>query len=204
MQYPASQPTADRLVSAAGELFGERGYAATTTRQIAERAGVNEVTLFRIFGNKAGVLKAWAEMISAETAGFVVAEVSHPQDLDATLRTLAELEVRNAHSNGAAAMRLAFEAGIVPEVREVLGEGPLGNLTGLTDYLRERQEAGDLRRDIDPYVMAEAFFSLTSSVVMLRSVLVSDGQPYDLSANEVVGQLVELFLSGVMPIEGRC
>jgi hypothetical protein len=48
-------------------------------------------------------------------------------------------------------------------------------------------------------VMAEAFFSLTSSVVMIRTVLVPDGEPYDLSPEEVVDQLLELFLTGVLP-----
>lgn len=41
------------LLAAASELFGERGYAGTSTRDIAERAGVTEPMLFRHFGTKA-------------------------------------------------------------------------------------------------------------------------------------------------------
>jgi AcrR family transcriptional regulator len=45
-----------RLREAALELYEERGYDATTTAQIAERAGVTERTYFRHFADKREVL----------------------------------------------------------------------------------------------------------------------------------------------------
>ena len=50
--------TADRLIDAAGRIFARDGLEAATTRAIAREAGLNEVTLFRHFGTKAGVLAA--------------------------------------------------------------------------------------------------------------------------------------------------
>jgi AcrR family transcriptional regulator len=44
-----------RMLTAAREVFAERGYAGAATKQIAERAEVGEVLLFRHFGNKAGL-----------------------------------------------------------------------------------------------------------------------------------------------------
>jgi AcrR family transcriptional regulator len=44
--------TSDRIIDAFLELAADRGIEATTTRQIAEAAQVNEVTLFRHFGDK--------------------------------------------------------------------------------------------------------------------------------------------------------
>lgn len=49
-----------RLLKAALEEFVISGYKGASTRAITERAGVNEVTLFRHFGNKQGLLKAAA------------------------------------------------------------------------------------------------------------------------------------------------
>lgn len=46
------QRTRQRLLEAALGLFEERGYAETTTAQIAEAAGVSEMTLFRHFPSK--------------------------------------------------------------------------------------------------------------------------------------------------------
>lgn len=45
------------LVAAATELFAGQGYAGTSTSQIAERAGVAEVALFRCFENKANLFR---------------------------------------------------------------------------------------------------------------------------------------------------
>jgi AcrR family transcriptional regulator len=41
-----------RLLRAALDLFAEHGYEATTTAQIAERAGLTKTTLFRLFADK--------------------------------------------------------------------------------------------------------------------------------------------------------
>ena len=43
----------DLVLQAAHRLFSEQGYHGTTTRQIAEEAGVGESVLFRNFGSKA-------------------------------------------------------------------------------------------------------------------------------------------------------
>ena len=53
--------TRQRIIQAALELFASQGVTETTTRQIADLAEVNEVTLFRHFGNKHGLLLAVIE-----------------------------------------------------------------------------------------------------------------------------------------------
>lgn len=47
-----SVATRAALLAAARELFADRGYAGTTVRGVADRAGVNQALLFRYFGNK--------------------------------------------------------------------------------------------------------------------------------------------------------
>jgi AcrR family transcriptional regulator len=62
-----------RLINAAFQLFSSQGVAATTTRQVADLAGVNEVTLFRQFGSKHGLLSAVmeeAELLSSLDSCF--------------------------------------------------------------------------------------------------------------------------------------
>ncbi len=50
------QHTHAKLSQAALELFTERGYEATGTAQVAARAGVSEMTLFRHFPSKEALL----------------------------------------------------------------------------------------------------------------------------------------------------
>jgi len=46
------------LLSAAQELFAERGFERATVREIAARAGVNQALLFRYFGSKDELFRA--------------------------------------------------------------------------------------------------------------------------------------------------
>jgi AcrR family transcriptional regulator len=47
--------TEERILRTFLRLVAERGIDATTTRLLAEEAGVNEVTLFRLFGDKSNL-----------------------------------------------------------------------------------------------------------------------------------------------------
>ncbi|MWA03190.1 TetR family transcriptional regulator [Actinomadura sp. LD22] len=57
----------DIIVKAAAEVFEEKGYKSTTTREIAHRAGASETLIFRHFGNKSGLFRqAVMEPFAAE------------------------------------------------------------------------------------------------------------------------------------------
>ena len=70
------EATRQRLLRAALELFTSNGYRATTTPEIAERAGVAEGTIYRHFSSKEHLLNEvyraahrWASGLVAETDG---------------------------------------------------------------------------------------------------------------------------------------
>lgn len=58
---PNQNSTRQRLIESALELFTSQGVTETTTKAVAEAAQVNEVTLFRQFGNKQGLILAVIE-----------------------------------------------------------------------------------------------------------------------------------------------
>ena len=64
------------LVDAARALFSEQGFDATSTLQIARRAGVSEGTLFHHFGSKRALLDCVAEaFIDAGVAATTTGEI---------------------------------------------------------------------------------------------------------------------------------
>jgi AcrR family transcriptional regulator len=188
------QDSATKILDAASGLFAERGYQATTTRMIAEAAGLNEVTIFRSFTNKQGVLAAVVGRVAARQPGNALAGLEKVPVREA-VRQLAQREVTNGIADGGLMTRLAFEAGTVPEVAELFVGGPQGNLEAMAGFFAARQAAGEVRKDLPSAVLAEAFFSLTSSFVIMRTVL-GFAAP-DAAALEVaVDQLLELFWNG--------
>jgi AcrR family transcriptional regulator len=54
----SSAAVRELITAAARDLFAKRGYAATTTRDIAVEAGVDEATIYRHFGNKAKLFES--------------------------------------------------------------------------------------------------------------------------------------------------
>lgn len=54
------QATRERIIQAAGRLLGEAGRDAVTTRSVSAAAGVQPPTIYRLFGDKDGLLDAVA------------------------------------------------------------------------------------------------------------------------------------------------
>lgn len=193
--------TRDRILAAAATLIAERGYVATTTRAIATAAGVNEVTLFRRFGSKAGVVRA---LVASGSAREADPDPEDPRDPAGTLCAMALREVRDAFENGGLAVRLAFDARSVPEIRDALGDALPVRMERFAGYLRSAQATGRLRSDVAAELIAEAFFALTSSFVMYRLATGSAGNADEAESERLVDQLLAIFWSGAAgPVPGN-
>lgn len=192
----------ETILDAATDLFAERGYQGTTTAAIAERAGVNEVTLFRRFGSKQGLLAALAKRWAANMAGMAVDFIDDSGDVRSKLAELAHIEFEGAERHGLAAMRLVMEASSTPEIAEVMGTNPHRNLDGLAHFLKRHQHTGEVRSDLNPWIMAEAFFAMTSTQVIARKMLQLGNRSGE-TEDEIVRQLVDIFCSGVLTDGGR-
>jgi len=68
----AKQQTRQRLLKTGARLFRKRGFAATTTREIAEAAGIANGTLFNYFPTKESLaLTLFAEALAGAEGDFV-------------------------------------------------------------------------------------------------------------------------------------
>jgi AcrR family transcriptional regulator len=202
--------TEDRILDAAEELFAAHGYTATKTRALAQRAGVNEVTLFRRFGTKAGVLRAMGERVAGQTAGLSSVDLPEDLDLRVALQQLAAAEVAAARRFGALTLRLVMESAGQAEVAQALGAGTGRNRAAVSGFLAARQARGELRGDVPAVLLAESFFALTSGLVLGRlmsgaEALTQGGRTSGAGADEgLVAAVVSLFLAGAAgPVTAR-
>jgi AcrR family transcriptional regulator len=69
------EPGRDRVLQAGLELFGERGYHATSIAEIGERAGISKSVLYHYFGSKAALYEALVESQTRELVDRVEAAV---------------------------------------------------------------------------------------------------------------------------------
>jgi len=66
------------LVTAARELFGERGYAATSIDEVAARAGVTKGAFYHHFAGKANLFQVVYEQVMHEVSDQVVSRFNEP------------------------------------------------------------------------------------------------------------------------------
>ncbi|AYG48244.1 DUF1956 domain-containing protein (plasmid) [Pseudomonas sp. Leaf58] len=66
--YHCGDETCKRIIEAAIDVFATKGFQAATTRQIAEKAGVNTPALQYYFENKEGLYRACAELITHDAS----------------------------------------------------------------------------------------------------------------------------------------
>lgn len=93
-----ARETRMRIISAARDLFVERGYGATSLKEVAASAGVAVQTVYFVFGNKRTLLK---ELVDVTVAGDdePVATMDRPWFRAALATSTAEEHLR-AHVRG--------------------------------------------------------------------------------------------------------
>lgn len=130
----------DHLHAATVQVFAERGFEAATTREIATRAGVNEVTLFRRFGTKTELVRASLEAVLGASP---LARIEGSGDLAADVAAIAGAYARTFEAWGGAVMTLIVEAGRNPDLAPLLAVLK-PNLARAAAILAAHQAAGRL------------------------------------------------------------
>jgi AcrR family transcriptional regulator len=159
--------TRSDILAAAQGLFTERGYAGTTTAEIARRAGIAEGTVFNYFTSKAEILVELVQAVFRAQVGL--ADQSRERG-DLTERVMAMLDhhlsaaqhvtkawLREVYAlafSGAAEGRLVLDG--LLDLDRLIG----GEVRGDLDHLRE---AGVIGADVD----LDAFMEIAYSVVMV-------------------------------------
>ena len=136
--------TRERILGAAREVFERNGTRGTTTREVAERAGVNEATLFRHFHNKTSMLDAMREWV-IESSGYDAVFDGLTGNFATDLVTICmRLYERMLQNQAIIRISLAEEATDPDQVPSCL-RGPTEIRQRLTSYLQAQVDAGIIR-----------------------------------------------------------
>ena len=136
--------TSERIIEAFLELFRTYGYKGTTTRSIAELAGVNEVTIFRNFGSKKKIMEKSVEFLSRN---IVLKKLMHEEmtwNLEHDLLLIAEGYHRYIEKMKDLILISFREAGMFPELNETIALIPKQLKDDLVSYFIEMNKRGRL------------------------------------------------------------
>lgn len=190
-----------QIIEVARELFSAQGYQGTTTRELAEAVGINEALLFRHFSSKEDLY--WAvlqHMIEVHSGKDRIAEClrSGMPEREALLAIAGEILNRNHQL-----VRLLFFSAL--ERHELADRFFRTHVIAyheiVAEYIREGIAAGRFRK-VDPLLSARAFIGMVAYHSQLQDLF--GGRHFHSFSNEqVASQLVDIWLQGMQPINGR-
>lgn len=187
--------TAERIIEAALQLISEKGYTAATTKAIAELAGVNEVTLFRHFGNKRGLLKAIIEQFSYYPLLQQEINQNVTWELEKDLLNFSLKHFQFLMSIKDFVM-IGFKESIqFPEISEEIANIPLLIKKELIHYFQEMHQRGKIR-EVDFEAAALSLIALNFGHFMSRArlgTIVSD-----IPTEELLQTSVSIFSRGLV------
>jgi AcrR family transcriptional regulator len=145
-----AEATRRAVMEAARRLFTERGYFATTVRDIADASRVSPATVYAVGGGKEVLLQAWMqEWLTGPAFADSYARLYALDDADAIIRMTAEV-VGNLRIDWGDIMRVAVTT--APHHEEVASSLLLAReqyQRGFTNIANRLAELGALKRGLD-------------------------------------------------------
>lgn len=186
-----------QILNAATELFARQGFQGTTTRQIAERAGINEAIIFRHFATKDDLY--WAILHEkSQLAGGVKRLEQHLQSGGSDLQVFSDLAQRMLRRDTTMTRLLLFSALENHRLSHRFFRTHVADYyQTLASYIRQGVEDGRFRR-IDPMLAARSFLGMVFYHFMVQELF--GGKRYHHYSPAAVSQtLAEIFLQGMLP-----
>lgn len=187
--------TRDRILQAALDLFLRQGIRKTSIDDVAERAGVTRVTVYRYFSDRQHVINE-AFLLVNSAFDRIRAALEQEESLDGYLDRMA-VELT--------AVPLGFMSGMAeletlhPDIHGDLRKGRRKLLRAIFDQLYARAELeGRLRSGLDKDVVEALFWEVVMTLPE-SSVLSSRG----LTPAEIYATLSGLLLHGLLKESGR-
>jgi len=195
-----------RILTAALELFAERGFAATTTAAIAHRANVAEKTLFAQFKSKGQLFEdtlgpavlelAAPDLVTSGLSAFDESSERLDQRLDHLLRSVLANRVEFATTHRSKLKLIIQEVLLRPELFSKLGaqweHDMLPRFVTLVDRLESLGEV----RPLPPASVLRIVISVMVGYLVTRSILLPEA---DWDDDCEIDLMVSVLVDGLHP-----
>ncbi|MBD2252252.1 TetR/AcrR family transcriptional regulator [Nostoc parmelioides] len=193
---PSEAQTRTKILQAALKLFASQGFDGTTTRDLAQAAGVAEGTLFRHFPNKKAIL------VEVATAGWVdiltdlLTELSEMGSYKAVAQVMRR-RMWNLQKN-ADLMRVCFmEVQFHPDLRDRIQIEVIEKMTNVAEAFFQTAMDKGIYRKTDANLVAKVFLGMFAIAGFSNNTLMQpDASPQQMQ--QMAEGLADIFLNGVL------
>lgn len=173
-------------------MFAQHGFRGSTTRRIADAAGVNEVTIFRYFGSKDALLEEAVRLDSKVPLDGLLPDV--PIDPEAELTSWAEAVREHLYSKRSLIRTCMGEMEERPEMMLCAKQAPVRSTNHLCKYFESLRKHGFTKDEGDPMVAAAMLMGTIFHDAMGREMM-PEAMPKPVG--KAVPQYVRLLLNGL-------
>jgi len=190
--------TRDKILESAIRLFAEKGFSGTTTREIAEKAGVNEALIFRYFSTKRDLYSAIIERKISEEPGFEYPLEAFKETRDDWLifRSIAIRMFDCVEKDPSFIRLLHFSALEGHELSDMFFDTYVQyQRMLLSDYIERRISEGAFK-NVNPVLAARAFIGMVINYILVQEIF-GEKKRRKIKREEVADTFVKIFLEGI-------
>ncbi len=189
-----------QILQVAVQLFSQRGFRGTTTREIANAAGVSEAMVFRHFATKQELYAAILDLACHN-------DIKHPMELAGEAVNAKDdygvfyglaISALTDHDEDPQFMRLLMYSALEGhELAQMFFERFIvGVYDFLSSYIRERQRDG-VFREIEPRVVVRAFVGMLIHHSLNNSLWDTEQKLLRISNEDAAKNFTEILLRGI-------
>ncbi|GIX58153.1 putative HTH-type transcriptional regulator YvkB [Bacillus paranthracis] len=182
----------EKVMEAATLLFGEKGYTATTIREVAEKAGVSELTIFRNFKNKENLFRESIILRTTPVALLEKIEEQFTGDLQKDLTKVAETYIQTNLPKLNYIWAALIESRQNSEMKALLHELNSHLVNHLERYLKQLGEKGHIS-NCNYRLIANMFYGQLFLYIMNVSI-----SEEEIQLEEYIETCVNLFMNGIL------
>lgn len=196
----------EQILQTAVNLFSQRGFKGTTTKEIAKAAGVSEAIIFRHFATKDELYGAILHSKSCQDGlhrfpwegNEVLQTAIRDRDDYAVFYNIA-LQAMNNHQNDEGFMRLLFYSALEEHqlADRFFGEFVSQVYGFIGEYISDRQKEGAMR-EVEPRIVVRAFLGMLIHHSLNNILWDKERRLLDITNEEAARNFAQIILRGVL------
>ena len=188
--------TRDKILQAAQQLFARNGYDGTTTKELSEKAGIAEGTLFRHFTNKKAILVEVATQGWIDLLTDLLTELSEMASYEAISHVMYKRMLRLGDNYDM--MRVCFmEVQLHQDLRDRIQSEVVEKMTDVAEAFFQTAMERGVYRKMNPRVIAQVFLGMFVVAGFSHETIAQPGaSPQEMK--EMAEGLADIFLNGVL------